>query len=284
MGNDRIMQQVRGLLSQGKSSREVIQLGYAPGTVYRVQRQLRLKQTNREEPAPVVDQDQSISDWEEPEELSAEDAEFFRCLFGPVDEPAQATGLRTELDQARGHIEELKKEAGQVKALQERVYILEAEAEAALALRQHIRELEHQLKNAGQGQEGMRQSNLEWQTRFQSEQSARQDTERRAEDYQAQINWWQQEYQLPQSKLDACAPVIAGLRAEIQQLEPLKVWAGHPCSVCRKPMSGSVARDLAAEKMKNLAHKGCLSKKRPGVGEVLLAGGALWGLSQLGKR
>ena len=83
MGNDRIMQQVRGLLSQGKSSREVIQLGYAPGTVYRVQRQLRLKQTNREEPAPVVDQDQSISDWEEPEELSAEDAEFFRCLFGP---------------------------------------------------------------------------------------------------------------------------------------------------------------------------------------------------------
>ena len=36
-----IMQQVRELLSQGKDSREVIQLGYAPGTVYKVQRQLR---------------------------------------------------------------------------------------------------------------------------------------------------------------------------------------------------------------------------------------------------
>ena len=40
MDNDGIMQQVRGLLSEGKSSREVIQLGYAPGTVYKAQRQI----------------------------------------------------------------------------------------------------------------------------------------------------------------------------------------------------------------------------------------------------
>jgi hypothetical protein len=36
-----IMQGIRNLLSQGKSSREVIQLGYAPGTVYKVQRQMK---------------------------------------------------------------------------------------------------------------------------------------------------------------------------------------------------------------------------------------------------
>jgi hypothetical protein len=48
-------------------------------------------------------------------------------------------------------------------------------------------------------------------------------------------------------------------------------------------MTGAVARDLAAEKMTNLAHKGCLSKPGPGVGEVLLAGGALWGLSKMRK-
>jgi hypothetical protein len=49
-------------------------------------------------------------------------------------------------------------------------------------------------------------------------------------------------------------------------------------------MSGSVSRDLAAEKMKNIAHKGCLTRPGAGVGEVLLAGGALWGLLQLNKR
>jgi hypothetical protein len=49
-------------------------------------------------------------------------------------------------------------------------------------------------------------------------------------------------------------------------------------------MTGFVARNLAAEKMKNLAHKGCLSRQGPGVGEMLLTGGALWGLSKLSKR
>jgi hypothetical protein len=130
----------------------------------------------------------------------------------------------------------------------------------------------------------MRQSNLEWQTKFQAEQSARQHAELRAGECQAQISRWQQEYQLLQSKLDASAQLIAGLRAEIQRIESLKVWAGHPCSVCHKPMSGSVARDLAAEQMKNIAHKGCLSKPGPGVGEVLLVGGVVYGLSLLSKR
>ena len=41
MENRGIMRQVRELLSQGKASREVIQQGYAPGTVYKVQRQVR---------------------------------------------------------------------------------------------------------------------------------------------------------------------------------------------------------------------------------------------------
>ena len=33
-----IMDEVRQLVRQGKSSREIIQLGYAPGTVYKIQR------------------------------------------------------------------------------------------------------------------------------------------------------------------------------------------------------------------------------------------------------
>jgi hypothetical protein len=38
-----IMQQVRELLCQGRSSGEIIKRGYAPGTVYRVQREMRRK-------------------------------------------------------------------------------------------------------------------------------------------------------------------------------------------------------------------------------------------------
>jgi DNA repair exonuclease SbcCD ATPase subunit len=231
-----------------------------------------------------MDETPSISDGEEPEELSAADAEFFRCLFGPVDEPAQTGDPRVELDQAQSRIEELEVETNQVQALQERVHTLEAEAKASVALHQRIRELEQQLKKADHTQEAMRQRNLEWQTKFQAEQSARQHAELRAGECQAQIGHWQEESQLLKSQLDASVQVIAGLRAEIQQLEPLKVWGGHPCSVCHKPMSGSVARNLAAEKMKDLAHRGCLRRQGPGVGEAILAGGALWGLSQLSKR
>jgi len=40
-GERGIMAQIRELLSEGLSSREVIELGYAPGTVYKAQRQLR---------------------------------------------------------------------------------------------------------------------------------------------------------------------------------------------------------------------------------------------------
>jgi transposase-like protein len=36
-----IMEGIREHLAQGKSSQEVIALGYAPGTVYRIQHQLR---------------------------------------------------------------------------------------------------------------------------------------------------------------------------------------------------------------------------------------------------
>lgn len=44
-----IMAEIRTLLSQGKSSREVIALGYKAGTVYKVQRQLRSQPTSRSE-------------------------------------------------------------------------------------------------------------------------------------------------------------------------------------------------------------------------------------------
>ena len=41
MENTGVMQEIEELLAQGNTSRQVIDLGYAPGTVYGVQRRVR---------------------------------------------------------------------------------------------------------------------------------------------------------------------------------------------------------------------------------------------------
>jgi DNA repair exonuclease SbcCD ATPase subunit len=285
MTSKSIMQDIRSLLSQGKSGGEVIALGYKPPTVYKVQRQLRQKQQpNGKIPVQVIDQNQSITDREGQDELSAEDAEFFRCFFEPADEANLSDALRTELEQARGRIEELEAEAGKVQLPQERVLTLEAEVEACIELRRRLQDLEYELERTIQTQSDLRQANAQWQTKFQEERSAREQAELQAKGYQAQVSQWQQAYQVVSSQLEASTREITNLHAEIQKLEPLKAWAGHPCSVCRKPMTGSVSRELAAELQKDLGHKGCLAKRGSGMGKVLLAGGALLGMSQLGKR
>jgi predicted RNase H-like nuclease (RuvC/YqgF family) len=130
----------------------------------------------------------------------------------------------------------------------------------------------------------LRQSNAQWQSKFQAERSARQQAERRAEAYRTQINQLQQENQVLKSHLNASDKETDTLRADLRQLESLKAWAGHPFSVCHKLMSGSIDRTLAEQMMKDLAHKNCLKKQGSGIGKVLLAGGALLSLSQLGKR
>lgn len=175
MASNNIMQDIRDLLSQGRSSAEVIALGFKPPTVYKVQRQLSQGQQSNGR-APVQLMDQSIIDREGQEELSTEDAEFFRCLFEPADDTTQTDSLRTELDQARDRIEELEAEAGKVQVLQEKVDILEAEAEACVELRRRLQEL----------QAGLRQGNAQWQTKVHVERLAREQTERRVEEHRVQ--------------------------------------------------------------------------------------------------
>lgn len=43
-----VMDEIRLHLSEGKDSREMIGLGYAPGTVYRLQREFRETPENKE--------------------------------------------------------------------------------------------------------------------------------------------------------------------------------------------------------------------------------------------
>ena len=73
----------------------------------------------------------------------------------------------------------------------------------------------------------------------------------------------------------------------LQELEPpLRVWAGHPFKVCKRPLSGVVSREAAAKLMEDYAHKDCLDKDSGlGLGAWLLGGGiALAALSQVQKR
>jgi hypothetical protein len=74
------------------------------------------------------------------------------------------------------------------------------------------------------------------------------------------------------------------MEAEVKGLRPLAVWAGHPCTVCKRPMLGSVDRETAAKLMKEFRHKACQENQGPGLGGLLLAGGALAALAQLGKK
>ena len=50
-----IMQEIRTLLSEGRSSRDVIDAGYAPGTVYKVQRNYRQRVGTLRSAPPIGD-------------------------------------------------------------------------------------------------------------------------------------------------------------------------------------------------------------------------------------
>lgn len=272
-----VMQEIRDMLAQGKSAAEVIALGYKPPTVYKVQRCLNrkgqsdaiaLRQTGAPAPASSVDPQVLAA-------LQAKNAELEQWRNRLLDDLAEADQDRFELYEAEERSEAEKK------SLEDRVKTLETEAAAAGQLRQRVRELEGQLQHASHAQAAMRQGTLQLQGSVHAERASHQITK-------AQANAVSQENKGLHGKLDEwrqwganAQSVIQSLTAEIEQLRPLKVWVGHPCAVCRKPLPGIVSREDAAKAMKDFGHKDCLDKQKSGLGKLLLAGGALYGLSRL---
>jgi hypothetical protein len=107
-----VMQQIREHLAQGKSSQEVIALGYAPGSVYKVQRQLRRRNEEKEEPAarstaeaqvPVVNSEVLIR----MERLETENAELRTQMVDLLQEVKRVTSLQYQLDQLQRGFEKL---------------------------------------------------------------------------------------------------------------------------------------------------------------------------------
>ena len=65
MDSNGIMEEIRGLLYQGRSSTETIALGYKPSTVYQAQRQLRKGNSVSEPPVTtqVLVTNMASEDW-----------------------------------------------------------------------------------------------------------------------------------------------------------------------------------------------------------------------------
>lgn len=274
MSSNGIMEDIRNLLSEGKSSGEVIALGYKAPTVYKVQRQLRkISQGNGRVATP------------ENAQLSATDAD----LKARSELEAENGRLSQEVVDLEGQLERILDGdvalKGEVQALQERVSALQTEANAACQLRQRVKDLEGRLEFSAHTDAGLRQKSIQWREKFESEQvigqkaesqaaAARQDNLR----LQGELEEWQQ----------LAAKAYEGFQmvyAEAKALQPLKVWAGHPCVVCKQPMAGSVERETAFRLVKDLGHETCLEQQDSGLGGWLLAGGAaLYGLSLLNKK
>jgi hypothetical protein len=113
-----IMHRIREHLEQGKSSQEVIALGYAPGSVYKIQRRLRRRSEGREEPAargtaeaqvPVVNNEVLIR----MEGLETENAELRAQMAELRQEVKRVTSLDSQLDQLQRRFEGLDTKVGQ---------------------------------------------------------------------------------------------------------------------------------------------------------------------------
>jgi len=126
----------------------------------------------------------------------------------------------------------------------------------------------------------IQQDAAQWQGRFAAEQVARQKADAQTttvrQDNQ-RLNGEVAEWRQRAAKAQL---VFQSVTAEVEELRPLKAWAGHPCMVCKQPMFGSVDREMAARLMKDLGHKACVEQQGSGLGWLLAGGAALYGLSQ----
>ena len=76
--------------------------------------------------------------------------------------------------------------------------------------------------------------------------------------------------------------LIERLTTELQGVMPLKVWAGHPCSACKNPTSGTVSQDVAKTLLRDFGHATCLEQQKSNVGKWILGGAAaVYGISRL---
>ncbi len=169
MNTNGIMEDIRSLLNEGRSSTEVIALGYAASSVYKAQRQLRKATDRTDQPVTkVLVTNMASEGWSE---LREENAKLRQQVSLLEELTAEREILREELEQTQSRIEDLKEEESQAQQLRDRLAAIEPEARAAGELRQEVNELDHQIRHTNAT---MAQEVHHWKGRFEQEEESRQ--------------------------------------------------------------------------------------------------------------
>ena len=271
MSQKGIMAEIRALLAQDKSPKEVITLGYKPSTVYRAQQQLEegLPQPNQlpfQGPTQVV-----VNNNMEPQgttelaELKEENTLLNQQLEAQV---MELESVREELHQVKALNEELKVETSQAKVLRARLAVLEPEARAAGEARKESLVLTALLNST---KADRRQKEQEWQEKFLQEQRARQQVQALVDQSNAEIGRLKetnqqlqsQNVQLSDTAYREAWKMYEPYLKELAELRQLKVWAGHPCVRCHQPISGIPSRVVAGKILREggYGHGECPKKK-----------------------
>ena len=187
------------------------------------------------------------------------EAEGYEARINQLEETVQENeGLKEQLVV-------MKQESGELAHSRRRIRLLEANGHFS----QHAQtKLQHQLNSAEQ------------QLKDRSEQRA--ELEQQVVGANTHIANLANENGQMVEQLRLWRQLIERLRTELQGVIPLKVWAGHPCVACRKPMSGGVNRDAAATLLRDFGHQSCLEGQNSSLGKWLLGGvAAVYGISRL---
>ena len=269
MNTNGVMGEIRGLLNQGTSSSEAITLGYKPSTVYKAQRQLRTALFDSEPPVTtqVVVANLAPEDWTKLRQVN----NSLRGQVSSIEEvKAKRDSLRRELEleSYSGRMKELATEASQAQMLQKRLVEVEPKAQAAAKLRREVEDLKSQLSHSAAV---MAKKLQQWQAKLEKEQEARSENEDLVSRRSMEIERLRAENQHLAQRLDnlpnQIAPKLWGLiqplQQEVGELRLLKVWGGHPCTVCGKPTSGVPTRELAVKLLRDggYGHRECVKKR-----------------------
>ena len=127
----------------------------------------------------------------------------------------------------------------------------------------------------------MRQGAAQFRQQVRAEQEARQMSESESANQAREIMCLRQECQSQQEILGRAETALNALLDEVQELRPLRVWAGHPCQRCGKPMSGVIDRATAARLLEDFSHVACLGQSSSGLRAVALTLAGIYGVSKL---
>lgn len=268
MDNQGIMAEIRTLLLEGNSPTQIIAMGYKTSSVYKAQQQIIRRpssipyQVPAQTPAQVI-----FANNGDPQawlELREENQNLHQQLQDKEEQTAKLTEVQEELDRARDRIQKLEAVAQRGETLKARIAELEPIATSAAeaqneAKRWQARYFSLSAQNVQEVQD--------WEQKLAAEQEARSEAE-------GQIVWYEKENarlkeanqellvrleQQPDQILQIVREQLRPVNQELEQLRPLKAWAGHPCTECGKPVNGVPSREVAGKILRKgrLVHKGC---------------------------